>query len=385
MICKQNLAPQGVAYVSYNTYPGGHLRQMTREMMLYHLRNLADPQERLGQARGFIKSLSESQGQAETYKIFLDHEVERVLNRPDEALYHDDLAEINTPFYFYQFMEQAARHQLKYLTEARLADSQTSVSPASLHEAGNPLGDDIVAKEQYFDFLRCRMFRQTLLCHDGVEIDRSPRLERMRKCYVASSARPVSTRPDIHAPGVIEQFRLSSGPVISIDHPLAKAALSHLAELWPQSMALDRLISQARELVGHDRSHDGSLMDQETSALCRVLLTIYEAELLELHTHQARMATVVSERPTVSPLARLQARGGTVVTTLRHTTVEVRDDLGRHLLTLLDGTRDREMLHKELTLLAQSGRVTAQPAVNVSLDDLELKLRELARLALLVA
>jgi hypothetical protein len=92
MICKQNLAPQGVAYVSYNTYPGGHLRQMTREMMLYHLRNLADPQERLGQARGFIKSLSESQGQVETYKIFLDHEVERVLNRPDEALYHDDLA-----------------------------------------------------------------------------------------------------------------------------------------------------------------------------------------------------------------------------------------------------------------------------------------------------
>ena len=37
-ICKENLAPNGVAYVSYNTYPGWRMRGMIRDMMLYHAR-----------------------------------------------------------------------------------------------------------------------------------------------------------------------------------------------------------------------------------------------------------------------------------------------------------------------------------------------------------
>lgn len=36
-ICKENLAESGVAYVSYNAYPGSHQREMVREMMRYHV------------------------------------------------------------------------------------------------------------------------------------------------------------------------------------------------------------------------------------------------------------------------------------------------------------------------------------------------------------
>ncbi len=43
-VCKANLAPHGVAYVSYNTYPGCHLRNMIREMLLYQTRDIADPE-----------------------------------------------------------------------------------------------------------------------------------------------------------------------------------------------------------------------------------------------------------------------------------------------------------------------------------------------------
>src|SRR5262245_8757143 len=34
-VCAQNLSPRGVAYVSYNTYPGWHMRGLIRDMMLY--------------------------------------------------------------------------------------------------------------------------------------------------------------------------------------------------------------------------------------------------------------------------------------------------------------------------------------------------------------
>jgi SAM-dependent methyltransferase len=36
----EHLAPHGVAFVSYNALPGGHLRRLTREMMLYHIDGL---------------------------------------------------------------------------------------------------------------------------------------------------------------------------------------------------------------------------------------------------------------------------------------------------------------------------------------------------------
>ena len=32
-ICRECLAPQGVAFFSYNCYPGGHLRQMLHGML----------------------------------------------------------------------------------------------------------------------------------------------------------------------------------------------------------------------------------------------------------------------------------------------------------------------------------------------------------------
>ena len=36
------LAPNGVAFVSYNTLPGCHMRRVVWEMLKYHTRNLAD-------------------------------------------------------------------------------------------------------------------------------------------------------------------------------------------------------------------------------------------------------------------------------------------------------------------------------------------------------
>ena len=59
-ICGRNLVPNGVAYVSYNTYPGWHMRAMLREMMLYHTEGIGDPMTRVKQARGLLKFVAKS-------------------------------------------------------------------------------------------------------------------------------------------------------------------------------------------------------------------------------------------------------------------------------------------------------------------------------------
>ncbi|MEX1042790.1 MAG: class I SAM-dependent methyltransferase, partial [Pirellulaceae bacterium] len=46
-VCRDNLQEQGVAFISYNTYPGWHMRGMIRDMMQYHVRNFEDPPRRI--------------------------------------------------------------------------------------------------------------------------------------------------------------------------------------------------------------------------------------------------------------------------------------------------------------------------------------------------
>ena len=59
-ICKDHLGPQGVAYVSYNTYPGWRMRGMLRDMMMYHTAQFSEPQAKVQQARALIQFLAES-------------------------------------------------------------------------------------------------------------------------------------------------------------------------------------------------------------------------------------------------------------------------------------------------------------------------------------
>ena len=59
-ICRDNLSPQGVAYISYNTFPGWHTILMVRQMMLYHTRHFSDPHERVTEALKFADFLGET-------------------------------------------------------------------------------------------------------------------------------------------------------------------------------------------------------------------------------------------------------------------------------------------------------------------------------------
>ena len=69
------------------------------------------------------------------------------------------------------------------------------------------------------------------------------------------------------------------------------------------------------------------------------------------------------------------------MTNLRHATVRIEDDLGRRLVTLLDGTRDRAALATELrAALVERGA----PVPDDLEAGLERSLQGLARLALLV-
>ena len=129
-------------------------------------------------------------------------------------------------------------------------------------------------------------------------------------------------------------------------------------------------------------------------SLARALLAAHAAALVEFRTRDPALVTEAGPCPIASPLARLQAREGTVVTNLLGTGVKLEGSLARELLLRLDGSRDRTALVRDLGALVTSGAVTLSEAGAPIRDPdraterlgagLNEKLRQLGIMALLI-
>jgi methyltransferase-like protein len=324
-----------------------------REMMLYRTRDLADPQERATKAREFLDFLAGSipaesgpyGSFLNTYASLLRGEIKGEHPAGDSFLLHDELEDVNEPLYFHEFAERTAAHGLQYLGEAELRTmADTNFSPevsAGLRE----MSGSIVELEQYMDFVRNQTLRKTLLCHEGVTLSRVLTADRLSSLCVASYAEPVTPDADINAVAVA-QFRSADGAVLSTDHPLTKAAMLHLAEIWPRVIPIGDLFSAACSRLGIEQITRGDeRLELEAQVLNTNLLKghMYSGYLVELHAFAPQLVLEAGECPVASPVARLQAQSGPKVTNLRHERVEL-DELNRYLLVRLDGCHSRAAL-----------------------------------------
>jgi SAM-dependent methyltransferase len=307
-VCGKLLAPRGVAFVSYNVYPGCHLRAMLREPLLFHVGDLQDPRQRMDEARTFIEWLRQAQGDTE-----FGHDLADALTRSEGAIYHDDMAEINVPVYFHQFMAQAAGHGLQFLGEANAFE---------MWAQGVTLPEEPLLREQYLDFARLRRFRRTLLCRAGVAVDREIAPERVAGLFASSPAHEV---PAAQKGAVRFEGLAKSGAVTA--HPLAISILRKLTEAWPRRLPVAKLAGEP------DRMAAGE-----------ILLWGYHAGLVQLHVHAPEFVRPAGKRPVASPVAREYLRSGTRrVPTLHHEAADLEDDAAVRLIGLLDGTRDHAL------------------------------------------
>ena len=154
-ICSQCLAPNGVAYVSYNTYPGWRMRGMIRDIMRYRAQFFEAPAEKLNQAWGLLTFLSNSvKSENNPYGMMLRSELESIVHSDDSYLLHEHLEDINEPVYFHTFAERASRAGLQYLGEADFGVMSVENFPEHIQGMLQSVSRDTVELEQYMDFLR---------------------------------------------------------------------------------------------------------------------------------------------------------------------------------------------------------------------------------------
>lgn len=398
-ICRERLAPNGVAYVSYNTYPGWRMRGLLRDMMLYHSRKFDDPQHQIQQARALIQWLGESvRVENNPYGLLLKNELEQMQHWQDTYFRHDSLEEINEPVYFHQFIERAERHGLQYLAEAELPSMLASNFGAPIDATLERLGRDILEMEQYMDFVRNRMFRQTLLCHREVRLNRALGPASLIGFYVAAPLRPANASPDLVS-RTAEPFQTPGGMVVSSGQPVTKAALLCLGELWPEPIPFMELLARARARLIEAAAKPGNtpraIVEDEADRLelGGALLTCVTKGAVELHAHGGTFVTVPGKRPRACPWVRWQAARGNAVTNRRHERV-VLDTFDRHLLPWLDGEHDLEALGEAVRRLAAEGALTVKrdgrpfedpaEAQTVLVQEMAARLPRLGRQALLI-
>jgi SAM-dependent methyltransferase len=383
-IFRQNLAPAGVAYVSYNAYPGSHLRDMAREMMLFHVRAIADPQTRVDQARAMLKALADASDEKELYGFLLHDQWERVRNKADARLYHDDLDEEASAFFLTEVVEEAARHGLQYLSDATFSRLSLVAEPESVVRMISQIPEtDAVSRNQYLDFIEGTSFRDTLLCHQEVRLRRPIAPACIKNYHVAAYAVAADEGFEPGEAGAA-RFTTDEGGTISIDHPVSKAALLHLGMIWPQAVGFPELVERACVLLG---AAAGSGHQADVEALMTVLFRLVSAGTVTLHLYPPRLTTVVGERPHASLLARKQAMLGPLVTNLRHNAVWLEDETVRQFLVLVDGSRTIEEIVRDLNapVPADAAGNSQSSRPQVTREDVERNLATMARLGLLIA
>jgi methyltransferase-like protein len=207
--------------------------------------------------------------------------------------------------------------------------------------------------EQYIDFVLNRMFRETLFVHAerAQEIRYNPDGSRFRRVHIAAFVPP--TEEQTRLDNSRQEYRQADGSTLFTNDPGIKAALDALSDRWPWTQSRQELVDEVHaRLVAAGFNPSASLPDHIDSlmgvlilqgqARCRLDPVLPDAPPTPLRLDETarRMAELTRNRIDASTF------------NLWHET-QLLSPLDRHVLPLLDGTRDHDALVAALLAIAR--------------------------------
>ncbi len=329
-LIERGLAADGIAFISYNAKPGGHLRMAMREILLHHLRGMDGAEARLNAAKEFLTSFAAKDRSDEPLAIAMRAQAASMAERPASVLHHDELGECFDPQSLIEIAAAAAAHGLVWLGEAgpgRLADGFTGETDSAALDAAHEA-----------DYIEGRFFRQSLFVREGNRPQRRVSTKAIAALFATSSAYKEGER----------NYRMNDTHIEFEDAPLCEA-MDRLIAHWPGRIRCDSLFEDEERLGA--------------------LLRLFDSGLIELHASDAPCSRVAGERPILSPLVRAQlGLGWHSVSTLVHRNLKVPDPGAREFLMLLDGSRSLEELERELPRLVDDPEFTLDRALQMTVN-----------------
>jgi methyltransferase-like protein len=356
-ICSENLTPNGVAYVSYNVYPGWKAREIVRDAMILRGGPRDTPAEKLSYARGMLEFLEQSARPDSVLKKALEEAMPIVRGANHSYLLHEFLEPFNAPCYFKEFVSRVDAHGLAYLCDAEpstmfVQNYGEKVRDPLLRECG---GSQIMM-EQYLDFLVNRTFRQTLLVKQERARDIRYRLDATRiralefaGTFSAEDGAALTLDAREQSCHAIRNLK------VTLRMPVHKAVAQTLDASYPACASAEALIDAATTLTGEPR-------DAVEKVVLAMLEELVIQGALRIRRTAVPAATAVSELPQAlaairsAPGLALAAGAKAQVCNQWHESIGL-TLLERSLLPLLDGAHSHEDLAEHLLAEVNANRL----------------------------
>ncbi|WP_232496145.1 class I SAM-dependent methyltransferase [Novosphingobium kaempferiae] len=307
------LAPDGIAYISYNAMPGGYLRIALRDMLLHELGESTDDAERTRRAIAILEDFGRARDGDTTEQAAMRHMARRTAAKNSHFLFHDELGPVYDPKSLSQIAVEASAHNLAYLTESQ---------PGGVFHGmpGEPLDDAaVVHRAQIADYRDLCFFHQSLFIRPGRLPLRVPNW-RVFEALLAG------------VPNGLERTGATQFKVFSSEFEVGDALLAEF---------LDHLIRQAPARLS-------LACFAQSPVHGEAILRLVDRGIIELHSLPFPGTLSPGERPRANPLLRtLVAQGETKLFTLDHRSIAIDEEAPRLFLSLLDGSRDRDALARD--------------------------------------
>lgn len=310
----RSLAPDGVAYLSYNTLPGWALRTEAATMLK------ALPQ--IGPGEGLdaqLKQLAETAGMTSNAHAQDLAEIFRDMRRKGpEILAFDELAPSCDPFHFSGVLHLTGARKLRYLGEATLPGNlPPNLDPDALKTLES-LQSDPVLFQQTLDLLSGRTHRNSLFCHADTALDTG-----------------TTTSVVLH---FAARLRVTSLPEKAIHGEIVGHFHAALAAASPSAKLVTDLMEDCARRLGPRWDPE-----QASKAIASWLYQAARLGWVELRADEAHAATHPPARPCLSPLnLHFANREDPLVDAFHHTCRF--PEAHRKIVAALDGTHSHDQL-----------------------------------------
>lgn len=350
-IAAETLTDGGILYVSYNTYPGWHLRTIVRDICQYHAGGEGEPKLRVARARWVLEQLANMSNEASPYGQLLRNEAKLNARLPDSYILGEFLATHNEPCFFHEFIARAAERGMHFFSETDLASSiPESLDAETAKLVRQIAGDSGSALEQYMDFFAGRQFRRSLLVRksDVGRINRSLTIDRIANLHLASLLR--------HDEGASKdgQFVFTGqGGAIRFDQPVLNELLTYMQEAFPDTRTLKEILEylSSKGLV-NDKAMAGEVV--------KVLFNLITGGKVRVSATPLKSGRASDRKPVLWALAMAEIKAGqNWVSSRSHAPIGVDKKL-RALLPHVDGKHTHKALQGKVIDALKAGDITVK-------------------------
>jgi hypothetical protein len=295
-----------------------------------------DPDEQLNAAVRMLEIVSSSRPeQGDLYGSYLREMLTRFRSSDSSYLFHEFLEEHNEPCLFSDFMKRASTEGLQFVSEAKVSLMSSDDLSADVQALLAEQGSDIVAREQILDLCRNRMFRETILCDGRHVLKRDLKASVFKRVFFRTTFRKIATPT-----GEPRFLELVSAREIAAPEGIVSDVLSTVGRFGAPG-------ARSEDIREHTSVVGGVISEAD---LVSSLVTLWRSGFIEIALDGDSGTHEMLQKPRALESARIQAKQGELVTSLRHEALDLSNS-ERAVLSASDGTRSLEEIGSASELL----------------------------------